>query len=91
MPYADVFQALGGGLVGLLGVAVVALFVGWWREKAARLADRDQAIAERDLTIKDQAAQIKELTSAVSRQSGVIEAWTPVGQSAAIKRRQRSS
>jgi hypothetical protein len=90
VPISDVFQALGGGVVGLLGVAVVLLFAGWWREKTARLADRDKAIAERDATIKEQAAQIKELTAAVSRQSGVIEAWTPGSQSAAVRRRQGS-
>lgn len=91
MSIVDVFQALGGGLVGLLGVVVVLLFTGWWREKGARLADRDQAIAERDATIKHKDEQLKELTAAINRQSDVIASWTPASQSSVIKRRQQPS
>lgn len=73
MTIQDVFQALGGGLVGLLGVAVVVLATFIVRLYETRLREHKDTIA----TLNQ---QIKDLTSAINRQSDAIESWTPTEQ-----------
>lgn len=66
MSPGEVFEALGGGLVGLLGVVVMVLasFL-YWELKGQ---------------IKELREGNKELRDAVNRLADVIESWTPDGQ-----------
>lgn len=67
MTAVEVFQALGGGLTGLLGLAVVAL--AW---KISRMyEDRDR---EKTAMIATRDEQLKNLTAAVNRVADVAEA-----------------
>ena len=66
MSPGEVFEALGGGVVGLLGVAVLALAsLLFWELKGQIRELRDGN---------------KELREAVNRLADVIESWTPDGQ-----------
>ncbi len=86
MPYGDVFEALGGGLVGLLGVVVVLLSIGLIRLVFMIFGQYEARLRERDARIEKQDKQLEELTRAVNRQSDVIESWMPEAQ----RRRLRS-
>lgn len=66
MSPAEIFDALGGGLVGLLGLAVFGLAsLLFWELKGQ---------------IKELRDGNKELRDAVNRLADVIESWTPDGQ-----------
>lgn len=66
MSPGEVFEALGGGVVGLLGVTVLALGTMLYREIKGQNSDLKVAN--------------KELREAVNRLADVVEAWTPDGQ-----------
>lgn len=85
MGYGEVFQALGGGLAGLLGVAVVALWTMLLLSMNSRLKDRDARIVELKEDLKGCKQEIRDLTAAVNRQTDVIEAWTPAAQRRAVR------
>lgn len=86
MGYQEVFDALGGGLVGLLGVVVVILWSLLLLSMNSRLKDRDARIAELKDDLKDRKQEVRDLTAAVNRQTDVIEAWTPAAQRRAVRR-----
>ena len=66
MSPGEVFDALGGGLVGLLGVVIMLLAsLLFWELKGQ---------------IKELRDGNKELREAVNRLADVIESWTPDGQ-----------
>lgn len=74
MSIQDVFQALGGGLVGLLGVAVVVLSVTiYWDLKTQ---------------IREQKADNKELRTTLGRLTDVVESWSPEKQKTSLRRQQ---
>jgi cytochrome oxidase assembly protein ShyY1 len=77
MGSAEVFQALGGGLAGLLGAAVVALFGMLLWQLNARLKERDARIAELKDDLKEKTQLLKDQTAANNRLADVVEAWTP--------------
>jgi hypothetical protein len=76
----EVFNALGGGLLGLFGVVIAILSGLLLQQLNVRLKERDVVIA--DLKKEKEAALgiVKDLTAAVNRQTDVIEAWTPAAQ-----------
>lgn len=86
MGLTDVFEAAGGGLLGLLSIAVVTLFGMLLHNMNARLKDRDSLIADLREDLKERRQEVKDLTAAVNRQSDVIEAWTPQAQRRAVRR-----
>ena len=69
----EIFDALGGGLVGLLAIAVVALFGLLLASLNARLKDLKSDNVELKQEKKDLLLRLDPLTNAVERQTGVIE------------------
>jgi hypothetical protein len=82
----EIFDALGGGMLGLLAVTVFALGVLLLRAKDAQISDLKAENGDLKAERKEDRITLKNLTSAVERQSDVIEAWTPESQ----RRRLRS-
>ena len=79
MSPGEVADALGGGLLGVLGGLLVAVCgVLYWELKSQ--------ISARDKRIEKQDQRLEELTRALDRQSDVIEGWLPSEQ----RRRLRS-
>jgi Tfp pilus assembly protein PilO len=68
----EIFQALGGGLVGLLGVAVVVLAMTIYLDQRAQ--------------IKELKADNKELRSTLDRLTNAFEAWSPAEQVKSLRR-----
>lgn len=80
MGAAEVFQALGGGLAGLLGVTVLALWGMLLYQLNVRLKERDDRIRELKEELKGVNQLLKEQTTANNRLADVVEAWTPSEQ-----------
>lgn len=74
MGYTEVFQAAGGGIVGLLVVAVMALFSFLLVALNARIKDAKAFIEDLKVEKKDLVDKLGPLTNAVERQTTVIEA-----------------
>lgn len=74
MGYTEVFQALGGGIAGLLAVTVLALFGLLWATLNSRLKDAKDFISDLKQEKKDLVGKLDPLTNAVERQTSVIEA-----------------
>lgn len=73
MTYVEVYNAVGGGISGLLAVAVVVLFAAYVRQANARLQDHKDRIKELQEDNKQQDEVIKDL-------SMVVRSWTPSEQ-----------
>lgn len=86
MGAGEVFQALGGGIAGLLGVAVLALWAMLLYQLNARLKERDARIEELKQDLKDVRLLLKEQTQANNRIAEVAESWMPEQQLKRIKR-----
>jgi hypothetical protein len=76
----EVFDALGGGLMGLMGICIAGLFSLLLVSMQARLKDRDARLDELRDDLKERRQEVKDLTAAVNRQTDIIEAWTPAAQ-----------
>lgn len=72
MSIADVFQAFGGGLVGLLGVAVVVLAMTIYLDQKAQ--------------IKELKVDNKATLAALERLTDVVESWMPAAQKTSVRR-----
>jgi hypothetical protein len=77
VPYSDIFQAAGGGLIGLLVVAIVALFSLLLWAMRARCADKDVVIEALRAELKEARADNRNLTIALDRLSDLVQSWTP--------------
>lgn len=74
MGYTEVFQAVGGGIAGLLAVAVMVISGFLWVTLNARIKDAKDFIEDLKQEKKDLVAKLDPLTNAVDRQTTVIEA-----------------
>lgn len=72
MPYEWIFENLGGGLVGLLGVLLTTVSIGWWRDMRGQ--------------IRDLKADNRELRDTLNRLTDVAESWMPEQQHRRLKR-----
>lgn len=86
MPYGEVFDALGGGIAGLLGVAVVVLAGFVLHQLNTRLKERDARIQELKDEIKEKNQLLKDQAAATNRLADVVEAWTPSEQRRRVTR-----
>lgn len=71
---AEVFQALGGGIAGLLGLALMTVSGILWATLNARIKDAKDFIEDLKSEKKDLVSQLTPLTNTVERQTNVIEA-----------------
>ena len=74
MGASEVFQALGGGLAGLLGAAVLVLFGLLLLSMRDRLKDFRSDNVELKQEKRDLLAKLDPLTNTVERLTGLIEA-----------------
>lgn len=72
MPYEWAFDAVGGGIIGLLVVLLLAVVVAYWHDLKSQ--------------IKEHKAANKELRDAINRMADTVEAWTPEQQHRRLRR-----
>jgi uncharacterized coiled-coil protein SlyX len=89
----EIFEAVGGGLVGVLILALMSLFGMLIYQLNARIADRDKAISERDNRLREQNVSLEKyqtnmqaLTQAVNRQTDLMQSWMPGQQYRTVER-----
>lgn len=82
MDPTQVSEAFGGGVAGVLAVAVVGLAGLLWLTLKARLEDCKADNAELKQDKRDQLGKIDALTKAVDRLAGIVEAipWEQGGR-----------
>jgi uncharacterized coiled-coil protein SlyX len=77
VPYGEVYQLLGGGIAGVLGVACIVLWF-WGKSQAnERLKEHKDVIAEQKQIIKDLTQALKENAVAIDRQTDLMQSWMP--------------
>lgn len=72
--YSEAYSTLGGGVAGLLAIAVMVLWSALLLSVNARLKDCKDSNGDLKTENKDLLAKITPLTTAVERQTAVIEA-----------------
>ena len=87
----EVFDALGGGIAGLLGIALIAVWSLYMLSNRSRLTEKDNQIEKLEGRILDLEVELKTerrdsretlnaQTTAMNRLTDVVLSWTPSAQ-----------